>query len=66
MRALLQPFDFIILDEAFSHLDPRLRKKAAALIQQECHHFAAGALFFDLQEDDLFPYQTTLHFGGTH
>lgn len=63
IRALLQPFDFIFLDEPFSHLDKRLRSVALELIHSECQNQEAGALFFDLHEDDLLPYQEIFHFG---
>jgi len=35
IRSLLQPFDFLLLDELFSHLDDENSKKAMALIEEE-------------------------------
>jgi len=64
VRSLLQPFDCLILDEPFSHLDHRLEKMAANLIARECKNRSAGAIVLDLQPDELFPYQSILGFGG--
>jgi ABC-type lipoprotein export system ATPase subunit len=56
IRALVQPFSWLIMDEPFSHLDNENTRKAAALIQDECRKRNAGLLITDLDEDDHFSY----------
>lgn len=56
IRALVQPFDWLIMDEPFSHLDIANTKKAADLIAAECKKRNAGFVLTDLDEDSLFPY----------
>jgi ABC-type lipoprotein export system ATPase subunit len=58
IRALVQPFKWLILDEPFSHLDINNTKKAAALIERECIKRKAGFILTDLDEDDHFNYTT--------
>ena len=45
IRALCQPFNFIILDEPFSHLDENNMKNAAQLIEQEANKQKAGIIY---------------------
>ncbi|MDB5248969.1 MAG: ATP-binding cassette protein [Segetibacter sp.] len=56
IRALVQPFDWLIMDEPFSHLDIANTNKAATLIAAECRKRNAGFVLTDLDEDSLFPY----------
>lgn len=56
IRALVQPFDILIMDEPFSHLDQDNARKAANLIASECEKRKAGFLLTDLDEDSLFDY----------
>jgi ABC-type lipoprotein export system ATPase subunit len=56
IRALVQPFDWLIMDEPFSHLDKANTHKAAKLIAEECKKRNAGFVLTDLDEDSLFPY----------
>jgi ABC-type lipoprotein export system ATPase subunit len=56
IRALVQPFSWLILDEPFSHLDRNNTFKAAALIAAECKKRNAGLLITDLDDDDHFSY----------
>ncbi|CAF3773638.1 unnamed protein product [Rotaria sp. Silwood1] len=42
IRALMQPFELLLLDEPFSHLDNENTKKAVQLIAQECAARNAG------------------------
>jgi ABC-type lipoprotein export system ATPase subunit len=56
IRALMQPFEWLIMDEPFSHLDHANTKKAAELIAAECLKRKAGFVLTDLDEDDHFPY----------
>lgn len=61
IRALLQPFDFLLLDEPFSHLDDNNSKKAMALMLEEAAARGAGILFADLERIDFFPWQRLYH-----
>ena len=54
IRSLMQPFDFLLLDEPFSNLDENNRAKAFALIEEECKHRNASMVFADLKELDFF------------
>ncbi len=56
IRSLMQPFEWLIMDEPFSHLDKENTRKAAALIAEECTKRAAGFLVTDLDDDDNFKY----------
>jgi len=56
IRALVQPFEWLIMDEPFSHLDKNNTLKAAALIAAECNKRNAGFLVTDLDEDEHFTY----------
>lgn len=53
IRALMQPFDFILLDEPYSHLDEANRKKATDLIYEECEKRNAAMIFADLKPIDF-------------
>jgi len=55
IRALVQPFEWLIMDEPFSHLDIDNTKKAVALIADECKQRKAGFIVTNLDETDLFP-----------
>lgn len=54
IRALMQPFDFLLLDEPYSHLDEGNRKKAMELIYEECEKRNAAMIFADLKPLDFF------------
>jgi ABC-type lipoprotein export system ATPase subunit len=60
VRALVQPFELLVMDEPFSHLDISNTKKAAALIEAECRKRNAGFIITDLDEDDNFQYTRKL------
>lgn len=51
MRALCQPFEFILLDEAFSHLDENNALKALELIKQEAKRQKAGIILTSLKDN---------------
>lgn len=51
VRALLQPFQWLLLDEPFSHLDRENIDLAARLIRQECNDRGAGLLVASLGDD---------------
>ena len=54
IRSLMQPFDFLLLDEPYSHLDEENRKKAMDLIYEECTKRNAAMVFADLKPLDFF------------
>lgn len=53
MRALVQPFDFLLADECFSHMDEENTLKAYRLIRQECELRNAGLILTSLNETAL-------------
>ena len=61
IRALQQPFNFIILDEPLSHLDEENSKKAMLLIEEEADKRGAGIILADLQHNQFFNADSTLH-----
>ncbi|MBL7764850.1 MAG: ATP-binding cassette domain-containing protein [Chitinophagaceae bacterium] len=56
IRALMQPFQMLLLDEPFSHLDQANIQKASALILHEVRQRKAGIILVDLEDDQHFPY----------
>lgn len=54
IRALMQPFDFLLLDEPYSHLDEANREKAMELIYEECTKRDAAMVFADLKPLEFF------------
>jgi ABC-type lipoprotein export system ATPase subunit len=61
IRALVQPFSWLLMDEPFSHLDQQNITKAAALIAAECTKRNAGIILTDLEDDAFFKYTKTLY-----
>lgn len=61
IRALQQPFDFIVLDEPFSHLDEANSKKALALIEEEAAKRNAGIILADLEAVPFYKSDKTFH-----
>lgn len=53
IRSLMQPFDFLLLDEPYSHLDDANRNKANKLIYEECEKRNAAMVFADLKMLDF-------------
>jgi putative ABC transport system ATP-binding protein len=60
IRALMQPFDFLLLDEPFSNLDENNRIKAFELIDEECKQRNASMIFADLKQLDFLSNQRIL------
>ncbi len=60
IRALCQPFDFLLLDEPFSHLDENNINKAISLIEKECKDQKAGLILVSLGEPYSFKYDKEL------
>lgn len=53
IRALVQPFDFLLADECFSHMDKENTLKAYELIREECELRQAGLVLTSLNETEL-------------
>lgn len=60
VRALTQPFEWLLMDEPFSHLDHANTQKAIALIHEVVKKHNAGILLADLDENNFFPYTQTI------
>jgi len=61
IRSLMQPFDFLLLDEPFSHLDNANSEKAMQLMIEEADSRKAAVIFADLERVDYFPFQRIFH-----
>jgi putative ABC transport system ATP-binding protein len=55
IRALLQPFKWILLDEPFSHLDDANARKAMDLLLEESERQGAAVLLADLEIVPFYP-----------
>jgi putative ABC transport system ATP-binding protein len=60
IRALLQPFAWLLMDEPFSHLDHANTAKAIALVAEVVKERKAGMILADLDENNFFPYTKTI------
>ena len=60
IRSLLQPFDWLLMDEPFSHLDNMNIEKAVNLIGEVVATNNAGLLLADLEKNDYFRYHKKL------
>jgi putative ABC transport system ATP-binding protein len=56
VRALLQPFEMVLMDEPFSHIDSKNIELASNLIQNECKTNGAGFILFSLGDHYEFTY----------
>jgi len=53
IRALAQPFEFLLADECFSHLDNAVSTTAMELIREECRRQGAGLIITTLNGDEV-------------
>ena len=60
VRALLQPFEWLLMDEPFSHLDHANISKASELIGEVVKQHNAGIIIAELDENNYFPYSKTI------
>ncbi|MES2703033.1 MAG: ATP-binding cassette domain-containing protein [Bacteroidota bacterium] len=60
IRALVQPFEWLLMDEPFSHLDHANTAKAATLVLEVVQQHKAGMILADLDENTYFPYTKTI------
>lgn len=61
IRCLQQPFNFLLLDEPFGHLDEKNREKAMELILQQVTERKAAVILADLQVIPYFKADKILH-----
>jgi len=61
IRSLMQPFDFLLLDEPFSHLDESNAEKSMNLMLEEARFRNAAIVFADLERIDFYPYTRLFH-----
>lgn len=60
LRALAQPFEVLLLDEPFSHLDEANTHLLCKLLQEECSQRDATLLMTSLEVNDLLNYDQVL------
>lgn len=60
IRALLQPFKWLLMDEPFSHLDCANTQKAASLIKRVVERNNGSMVMADLDDNDYFQYTQKL------
>jgi putative ABC transport system ATP-binding protein len=60
IRAMMQPFNWLILDEPFSHLDQNNITLASSIIEQACIKRNAGLIIMGLNKDQYFEYSKEL------
>lgn len=53
LRALCQPFEYLLADECFSHIDLENRLKAYQVIREVCDEQGAGLILTSLNNTDL-------------
>jgi putative ABC transport system ATP-binding protein len=61
IRALMQPFDILLLDEPFSHLDDANAAKAMQLMLEEVEARKAAIVLADLERLDHYPFTHLYH-----
>jgi putative ABC transport system ATP-binding protein len=60
LRALCQPFEVLLLDEPFSHLDEENTRLASTLIEEACLRQKAGLVLVSLGDEYFFRYDRQL------
>ena len=61
VRALCQPFEFLLMDEPFSHLDNATSKAVADMITREVEAQGAGMIMTALDGTDMFHFDKILN-----
>ena len=61
VRAVCQPFDFILLDEPISHIDDRMAAVVADIITEEADRQKAGVVVSSIGKSLPLRYDTTLN-----
>ena len=60
IRSICQPFDFLLLDEPVSHLDPNNNEIAAGIILEEAKKQGAGIIATSVGNKIALPYDKIL------
>jgi len=60
VRALCQPFDWLLMDEPFSHLDEENTQRSLKLIIERCAELKSGFVLTSLGDDHGIQYDQTL------
>ena len=60
IRAMCQPFELLILDEPFSHLDEENTQRCFTMINERCTEQGAGFVLTTLGDDHKFKYDKEL------
>lgn len=60
VRSLCMPFEWLIMDEPFSHLDEANSRLCLDMIAKECEAQKAGFVLTSLDDDNRFPYDYEL------
>ena len=53
IRSLIRPFNYLIMDEPFSHLDEVNKKAAISLIEEEISYNKASLIMLSLQKEEF-------------
>ncbi len=61
IRALVQPFDFILVDEPISHLDDDNSQAMADIMMEEANRQGAGVIVTSIGKHMKLDYETVLH-----
>lgn len=61
VRALCQPFEFLLMDEPFSHIDNATSQQVADMILREVQAQGAGMIMTALETTAFFPFDVTLN-----
>lgn len=61
IRALVQPFDFLLADEPISHLDPTNSRIMGEIMMAEAHAQGAGVIVTSIGKHMDLPYEKTFH-----
>ena len=61
VRALCQPFEFLMLDEPFSHIDHDTAAQVAQMITKEVEQQGAGLIVTSLDDTDVFAFDEVMN-----
>jgi ABC-type lipoprotein export system ATPase subunit len=61
LRALSQPFEWLLMDEPTSHLDEHNAQRVIKLVQEECKRRAAGCIVSTLERVPFFEVDQTVY-----
>ena len=61
LRALAQPFEWLLMDEPTSHLDAHNAARVMQLVREECVRKGAGCLVSTLDEKPFFDVDDTVY-----